>query len=177
MADEYVGYLPSSYNIGYYDAYFSGNIYSGSVPITKLVVQDYANNMQSMIKVQTVPLIADFIPLTFTGTSAVTNSKYISDDFREIEPIRMVKIDTVPLQADFVPLPFTGLDHHSGTSIVGLKTNAEFSGVLPGMGDTQIEYVYRTVGSPRRTPLESSWIRSKNEEPIIIDEVDGDVDE
>lgn len=176
MANEYIGCLPSSYVVGNYDANFTGNVFHGVIINEKFVVQDYTNNMQNLVKTQ-VAIIADFIPLPFSGVSGIMSTKYATDDFREIAPVRITKIDTVPLQADFVPLTFSGLNSLAGTSIVGLKQNVEFSGILPGTGDRQIEYVYRTVGSPRRTPLESSWVRSKNEEPIIIDEVDGDVDE
>lgn len=177
MADTYVGYLPSFYNIASYNTNSASNTYSGVALNTKIVLLDYTNNAQNLVKMQVAPFIANFIPNTFVGINNQIGTVLATDDFRNIAPIKMTRLDVVPLQADFVPLTFNGLDKLVGTIIVGLKNNAEFSGIIPGAGNSETKYIYRTVGSPRRTPLESSWLKSKNEEPIIIDEVDGDVDE
>jgi hypothetical protein len=70
-------------------------------------------------------------------------------------------------------------------SFSGTPANSDFCGILTTQfyqgfvdaGQTSEKIVYRTVGSPRRRPLESAWVHSKDAEAFVIDEVDGDVDE
>ena len=147
----------------------------GNMGITK-IVQDYTDNKQSMVKTEVVPLMGTFSQPDFMGANDIS-IKYPTDDFRELAPVKMIKVNTVPMQADFTPLPFNGTNSNAGTIIVGIRTISQYEGIVSGSTDTEVRYIYRTVGSPRRAPLESSWLNSKNREQIIIDEVDGDVDE
>lgn len=61
------------------------------------------------------------------------------------------------------------------SGLCGIYNTPSFGGFLDS-GETVEKIIYRTVGSPRRRPLESAWTHSKDMEAFIIDEVDGDVD-
>lgn len=174
--DDYDGYLISTKITTILDNSFVGNLYPGDIPDKKKVLPDFRSSAQGMVKVGAAPIIADF---RLPDMDAVARPDPIktSDDFREITPsVRVVRVD-IPLQGEFTPSELSTVKSYSGTILTGLAANAEFAGVISGGNQTEIQYVYRTVGSPRRYPLDISWSKARAEEAIIIDEVDGDVDE